>query len=145
MGSELNLTVMSWEGVALALLMDGRESVAVPSWQKNGGPIKKFRALPAGPIILINTSTVDTTSVQVDESSSSENIARRAEGLSAAGCESRTIEIAPGKAVTLVPRKPYLYVGNGKAEILLQPAGLLTRGPSAMPYQAPISIVWYPN
>ncbi|HWQ08504.1 MAG TPA: hypothetical protein VN436_05340 [Holophaga sp.] len=129
--------------VALAMILDGRESVAVPTWRKNGGSIKSFRPMPSGPLVLANLSQDSAATVRIFESDDCLVIAKMVVGaqVSSGAYLYRTAEIQPGKAITVIPRKAYIGVG-GEPDcwMTLQPAGLMTRGPSGMPALPPMVV-----
>ena len=143
MESELDIELEPGRYVALAMILDGRESVAVPTWRKNGGSLKCFRPMPAGPLVLANVNQERIATVTIIESNDSLAVAKKVDSVQVASGTylSRMVEIPPGKAITVIPKTTFLGVGGAPdCWVTLQPAGLMTRGPSGMPALPPMLV-----
>ncbi len=115
--------------VLLALILDGREAAAVPSFRIGTGPWQVLRAVPDGPVVVTNPSSAPMT-VEVAQASSVGALGRWVAGI---GTEVvlETREIPPGKSHSIAAAAPLMAIRHtaGQAGVV-RPVGVVARGPA---------------
>lgn len=144
MANELDVPFNRDEPLGLAMILDGRESVAVPSFVPMGGGDGWYlRPMIVGPLLIQNHAE-NSIQVEIAESEDPALIGRWMIGDNIGGV--RIIEIAERKAEVISPLRTYVglrfYAGGEAGDVvgLVRCVGILSRGPAAMPRQEPIPI-----
>lgn len=137
MAADLEIPLQSYgPALFLALILDGRETVSVPRFTVNGGPITPVQAIPDGPVVVVNRAG-SSIMIEVAESEELEHIAGWDIGMGNDAKES-AFTIPPASSITLPGTRKYLGIRQvGGVSGIVRPAGLVGRGPASAAMEIP--------